>query len=165
LILSPAFVAAGIYLTLKHLVLAFGQKRSRIQARYYTWIFISCDFTSLLLQGIGGGFAGGAGQDAHLRDVGTDLMMAGIIFQVVTLLAFAALVLDYAVRTWRAWDVVSMDAKALLKQRRFKGFLAAMILAFLTVFMRCIYRIAEMAGGWGNPIMSDQPSFVTLEGL
>ena len=25
--------------------------------------------------------------------------------------------------------------------------------------------IAEMAGGWGNPIMQDEPSFIVLEGL
>jgi hypothetical protein len=26
-------------------------------------------------------------------------------------------------------------------------------------------RIAEMAGGWGNEIMQDEPSFIVLEGL
>jgi len=25
--------------------------------------------------------------------------------------------------------------------------------------------IAEMAGGWGNHIMQDEPSFIVLEGL
>jgi hypothetical protein len=28
-----------------------------------------------------------------------------------------------------------------------------------------INRIAEMAGGWGNEIMQDEPSFIVLEGL
>lgn len=165
LIISPAFVAAGIYLSLKHLVLAFGQKRSKIQARYYTWIFILCDSTSLTLQGIGGGFAGGAGQNQHLRNIGTDLMMAGIIFQVVTLVAFGGLALDYAFRTWRAWGVVSADAKVLMRQKRFKGFLAGLSLAFVTVFTRCLYRIAEMADGWANPIMRDKAGFIALEGF
>lgn len=28
-----------------------------------------------------------------------------------------------------------------------------------------VNRIAEMAGGWGNKIMQDEPSFIVLEGL
>jgi hypothetical protein len=92
-------------------------------------------------------------------------MMAGIIFQVITLVAFATLVLNYAFQTSKAWDIVSPSAKILLLQKRFKAFLVAMTLAFLTVFTRCLYRIAEMVGGWANPIMRDETSFVVLEGL
>lgn len=118
-----------------------------------------------MLQGVGGGFAGGAGQNQHLRNIGTDLMMSGIIFQVVTLVAFGGLVIDYAIRTWSAWSMVSADAKVLMRQKRFKGFLVGLSLAFVTVFTRCLYRIAEMVGGWANPIMRDEASFVALEGL
>ncbi|KAL2068049.1 hypothetical protein VTL71DRAFT_16147 [Oculimacula yallundae] len=150
LIVAPAFVAAGIYLTLKHIILAFGQERSYIQARFYTWIFITCDFISLTLQGIGGGFAGGADDDQKMRDLGTNLMIAGIVQQVATLMAFAYLVTDYAVRTRFAWEAVDPEAKALLTQWKFKGFLAAVFIAFWTVFFRCVYRIAEMVGGWAN---------------
>ncbi|CAL3965615.1 hypothetical protein PZA11_002522 [Diplocarpon coronariae] len=165
LIFSPAFIAAGIYLTLKHLVLAFGQERSRIQARWYTWIFITCDFISLLLQAIGGGMAGSSGDDASLRDLGTNLMIAGIVWQVVTLLAFASLVLDYVLRTRFAWEAVDPSARALLTQAKFKGFMAAITVAFITVFLRCVYRIVEMVGGWANPIMRDEPSFIVFEGV
>ncbi|EKD17926.1 uncharacterized protein L3040_004466 [Drepanopeziza brunnea f. sp. 'multigermtubi'] len=165
LIFSPAFIAAGIYLTLKHLVRAFGEQRSRIPARWYTWIFITCDFISLLLQAIGGGMAGSAGDDADLRDLGTDLMIAGIVWQVATLLAFAGLVVDYVVRTRFAWEAVDPQAKALLASGKFKGFVAAVTVAFVTVFLRCVYRIVEMVGGWANPIMRDEPSFIVFEGV
>jgi hypothetical protein len=30
--------------------------------------------------------------------------------------------------------------------------------------IRCIYRIPEMAGGWGNPRMRDEPVFLGLDG-
>ncbi|PVH81627.1 RTA1-domain-containing protein [Cadophora sp. DSE1049] len=165
LIFAPAFVAAGIYLTLKHLVLAFGQERSRIQARWYTWIFITCDFISLLLQAIGGGMAGSADDDEDLRDLGTNLMIAGIVWQVATLIAFASLVIDYVVRTRFAWEAVDPEAKALLAQKKFKGFVWAVVIAFVTVFFRCVYRIAEMVGGWANPIMRDEISFIIMEGV
>lgn len=165
LVFSPAFIAAAIYLTLKHIVLAFGEERSILKARYYTWIFITCDFISLMMQAAGGGIAASAGDDASFRNIGTDLMIAGIVFQVITLLVFATLTALYAVRTWRAWHLVSLGAKELYAQPKFKAFLAAMTLAFATSFTRCVYRIAEMVGGWANPIMRDEPSFIALEGL
>lgn len=38
LILAPSFLAAGIYLTIKHLVIHLGQESSRLAPRWYTWI-------------------------------------------------------------------------------------------------------------------------------
>jgi hypothetical protein len=165
LIFSPAFIAAGVYLVLKHIVRVFGEERSRIQARWYTWIFITCDFISLMLQAIGGGMAGGAKDDASKRNLGTNLMIVGVCWQVATLTVFAGLVLDYAIRTRKTWDLVSSESKALVTKSSFKGFLIAVAVAFVTIFCRCVYRIAEMVGGWANPIMRDETGFVIMEGL
>lgn len=109
--------------------------------------------------------AGGAGDDADLRDLGTNLMIAGIVWQVATLIAFASLVIDYVVRTRFAWGAVDHEAKALLAQKKFKFFIAAVTVAFVTVFLRCVYRIVEMVGGWANPIMRDEASFIVFEGV
>jgi preprotein translocase subunit SecG len=118
-----------------------------------------------MLQAVGGGLAGGAGSNAVLRNKGTDLMIAGIVWQVATLIAFAGLVLDYVTRTRNHWDQVNEDAKSLSRQKRFKGFIFAVTVAFLAVFLRCIYRIAEMVGGWANPIMRDEVGFMVMEAL
>jgi hypothetical protein len=118
-----------------------------------------------LTQAVGGGFAGGAGNNVNLRNIGTNLMISGIVWQVATLIAFAGLVIDYIIRTRRAWNDVTPEAKSLLKQRKFRGFLAAVAVAFVTVFLRCVYRIAEMVGGWANPIMRDEIGFDVMEGM
>lgn len=109
--------------------------------------------------------AGGAKDDVKKRNVGTDLMITGIVWQVGTLTIFAALVVDYAIRTNRSWSIVSQDSKTLLARSSFKGFLIAVAVAFVTIFCRCVYRIAEMVGGWANPIMRDETGFVIMEGL
>jgi hypothetical protein len=118
-----------------------------------------------MLQAVGGGFAGGAGNNVSLRNKGTNLMISGIVWQVATLLAFAGLVIDYFLRTRRAWNDVTPEAKVLFEQRKFREFLAAVAVAFLAVFLRCVYRIAEMVGGWANPIMRDEIGFDIMEGL
>jgi hypothetical protein len=109
--------------------------------------------------------AGGSDDDEDLRDLGTNLMIAGIVWQVATLIVFAGLVIDYVVRTRRDWENVPESAKALGATKTFKRFAWALLVAFAGVFFRSVYRIAEMAEGWAYPIMRDEPSFVVMEGL
>jgi len=118
-----------------------------------------------MLQAVGGGFAGGAGNNVKLRNTGTNLMISGIVWQVATLIAFFGLVIDYALRTRRAWEQVTPEVKSLLRERKYRSFLAAVAVAFMTVFLRCVYRIAEMVGGWANPIMRDEIGFDIMEGV
>ena len=166
LIYSPAFIAAAIYVTLKHFVLVFGERFSRVPATWYTWMFITCDTISLVLQASGGAIAGGkkAQNDVHERNVGTDIMMAGIIWQVITLTVFAFLVVDYYFKTRSNWAQVTPQGKEVAATGSFKIFAYSIFIAFIAVYIRCVYRIAELAGGWANKIMSDQPSFIALEG-
>jgi hypothetical protein len=168
LIISPAFISAAIYLTLKHVTLAFGPEYSRLKPNFYTWIFICCDIFTLILQGAGGGIAASAKTDS-MQKIGNDLMMAGIVLQVVILLAFATASADFLLRLRRASKrtnaMLSPEAHSLVAQTRFQLFVAGLVLAFLTVFTRCCYRIAEMAGGWANPIMQNETDFVVLDGV
>ena len=76
LIISPAFVSAGIYLTLKHIVITFGESWSWLRPAWYTYIFIAGDLLSLVLQGAGGGLAATADNGSSLQDVGTNLMVS-----------------------------------------------------------------------------------------
>ena len=159
-----AFLAAGVYLTLKHITLNLGPEHSRLKPRYYTWIFITCDFISLLLQAIGGATAATANTDPLLK-TGGNIMLAGIVFQVVTLLVFLGLAIEYFVRLSANRRSMSEGATQLLHSNRFRVFLAAVSAAFLAIFIRCIYRIAEMADGWANPIMRSEPEFIVFDGV
>lgn len=158
LIIAPAFVTAGIYLTLKHIVLEVGPEFSRIKPRMYTWIFIPCDIFSLVLQAIGGALAATAKYGDSMQKTGNDLMMAGIVWQVITLLVFGLLVVVYAISARSSMSPVKRSGK-------FKLFAASLFFAYLTIFVRCVYRIAEMAGGWGNSIMQNEPEFIVLDSV
>jgi hypothetical protein len=165
LIISPAFVSAGVYLTLKHIVLNFGERWSRLRPNWYTWIFIGGDLLSLVLQGAGGGLAATADNGSSLQDVGTNLMIAGVIWQVVCLAFFGYFLAEYTIRTHRHRDELSPSAMSLLNSNKFRYFMGAVIVAFVTVFTRCVYRIPELTGGWGNELMRNEPEFIVLEGI
>jgi len=165
IVIAPAFFAAGIYLTLKHIILETGSSFSRLKPRLYTWIFILCDFFSLVLQGAGGGIAATASPGSNAQVVGNNLMMAGIVWQVFTLIVFGILVSDYAFRAYKRRAEFAPSAIKLTQTLRFKLFISGLILAYITVFTRCVFRIGEMAKGWGNPIMQSESDFIALDSV
>ncbi|KAK5070980.1 hypothetical protein LTR64_003955 [Lithohypha guttulata] len=167
LILGPAFNSAAIYLTMKHIALAFGPEYSSLKPKWYTWIFITGDLFSLVLQAIGGGMAATADDDDARRDAGTYIMLAGICWQVVTLIVFAAVIGHYIIRRRRAINsghALSAEANAVWHDKKFRLFMFAVATAFGAVLIRCIYRIPELAAGWASEIMRDEPSYIALEG-
>ncbi|KAF1967794.1 RTA1-domain-containing protein, partial [Bimuria novae-zelandiae CBS 107.79] len=176
LVLAPSFVAAAIYLTLKHFVLYCGPKYSLLKAQLYPWIFVGCDFGSIVLQAIGGGVAAGGGSSDNLNivNVGNNLIVTGIAFQVATMAVCGVLVLVYLFRYRRARaerhaatekSDFDMSRASGPVSRKLYVFGAMLVLAYFTILIRCIYRIPEMAGGWGNPLMRKEKEFLLLDGM
>lgn len=163
LVLAPTFIAAGIYLTLKHIILALGPEHSRLKPRLFTWIFISCDVGSLVLQAVGGGVAAAAGNDQQLLQVGDDIIIAGIAFQVATMAVCGILAAEFFWRIKRSGSGAFSEKS--VGRRSIHLILFAEIFAYTTVLIRCIYRLPEMAGGWGNPLMQKEDEFLVLDGM
>ncbi|KAK5136759.1 hypothetical protein LTR08_002055 [Meristemomyces frigidus] len=146
LILSPSFLAAGIYLTLKHQVIYFGSAMSRLKPRFYTWIFISCDVLSILAQAAGGGVA--SAETTALVDVGDDLMIAGIAFQVATMFVCLCLAADFGYQVFKQHGHRKPTADEMLETKELPS----------------SFSLPEMAGGWGGPLMQNQVEFMILDG-
>jgi hypothetical protein len=163
LIISPAFNAAAIYLTLKHVAIAFGPEASRLRPKYYTWIFITFDLLALILQGTGGGMAATSNNNDHQLTTGDNLMLTGIAWQDATLLAFGLMFGDYVWRRRASGVPLSKVAVATASDKKFQIFMVAISIAYLAILIRCVYRIAEMANGWRNPIMQSQGLFIGLD--
>lgn len=146
LILAPSLMSASIDLTLKHIVIVFGDATSRIRPGLYTWVFIGLDVASIVIQAIGGAVAAGATGSGSVNrtmlDVGNNLMLAGIIVQVAQLIAFALVAADYIWRTKKYYRTrpVPEIAQYYLASTAFRGFCIAVTVAFCAILIRCIYR-------------------------
>ncbi|KAK4169987.1 RTA-like protein [Cladorrhinum sp. PSN259] len=168
IILAPTLICISIYLTLKHVCLALNPALSPIKPKWYPFIFVPLDVSCLLVQAIGGSLAaGGAKKNLKLVSHGNRAIIAGIVLQVIVLGGFGGVCGVYWVRVkrWMKSGNVNGEAVALWREKKFRLFVYAVTGAYSGVLIRCIYRIAEMAGGWGNHIMQDEPSFVVLEGF
>lgn len=162
---APAFYAAGIYYTLKHICLTFGSEFSRLRPKFYTWIFISCDLFSIILQAIGGAVSS-ASSDLTILNVGTNIMIAGLVTQVFTLVVFGLLAGDYGMAVYRNRNNLNPATHSLRQTMRFKLFILALWVAYIGILVRCSFRVAELAGGWSNnPILRSQGLFIGLDSV
>ncbi|KAF2226233.1 RTA1 like protein-domain-containing protein [Elsinoe ampelina] len=162
LILGPAFISASVYLTLKHFALALGREKSLLRPEWYTWVFITADIVSIVLQAVGGALASSAETEVE-SDRGGNIMLAGIAWQVVSLAAFGVLGLLYAFRVWSRRAGMTAGQEGLVRSKRFRAFVGAVMLAYTTIMVRCIYRIPELAGGWSNELMRKELEFAVLD--
>ncbi|KAG8420477.1 hypothetical protein J3459_011054 [Metarhizium acridum] len=173
LTIGPAFMAAGCYLCLRRIVSAFGPENSRLPPEYYTRIFIPCDVVSLVLQAVGGAMAATAAHNHDSADLGSDIMIAGLAFQVATMLGFITAASDFAVGTYRRYR--AQGASALCRGRRARADAAHAAVQALprraVRLPRCSscggapFVVAELSEGWTGPVMADQGMFVGFEGV
>ncbi|KAF8855425.1 RTA1-domain-containing protein [Acephala macrosclerotiorum] len=163
LTIGPIFIAAAIYLCLARLVVVYGEHLSAMKPRSYTLIFCCCDFISLVIVAVGGAKAALADTHVAVRR-GSNIMVAGLAIQVVSLLLFMTLSLEFAYRCYRRRAELSLKHRDLYTSQRFKIFLACLTISTLTLFTRSIFRVAELSSGFGGHLANDEVSYMILEG-
>ena len=88
-----------------------------------------------------------------------DVAIAGLSFQVFTLVIFIALAAEYAFRYSKA---VGPESKL---PPRFKIFVLFLSASIILILIRCAYRIDELKDGYGGSLIHDQGLFIGLEGV
>jgi hypothetical protein len=162
LILAPTLVAASISITFKHIVLQEGPQYSFLKPKLYPYIFVGTDFFSIVIQAAGGGVSASATDvsppNQALLDAGSALLVAGTAFQAANMIFCGGIVLVWYWRLNRARKaglaprrkigVASSAAGGQLEgdeldgdqQRNFEFFIWAIVIAYVAIIIRCIYR-------------------------
>jgi hypothetical protein len=123
-----------------------------------------CDFISLVLQAAGGALAATqhAGDSSRL---GVNIMIAGLVFQVLSLSIFIAFSLEFAWRAHKARESdLNFDFFNIRKRTMFRVLPYAIAVATITIYIRCVFRVAELWDGFGGKLANDQTAFMILEG-
>ena len=102
---------------------------SRFPPVLFCWVFIPCDVVSLILQAAGGAMSASSNGG---NDAGVDIALAGLAFQVITLVFFSITVVDYMVLSRHIWQPTKLP----MKFKIFCGFLGLSTVLILT---RCSY--------------------------
>lgn len=109
-------------------------------------------------------------------------MIAGLAVQVVSLGLFMVLCINLALRVRKQWGNRNMATEDMYTSKQWKGFLigelssliilsnvpntmTALGVATLLVFVRCVFRCAELSGGFNGDLFNDEVAFMILEGM
>ncbi|KAL8400316.1 hypothetical protein RB594_000626 [Gaeumannomyces avenae] len=151
---GPVYFCAAIYVTLYKLIIFLDPTLSRLPPRSYIWTFLFCDVVALVLQATGGGLSTST---SGRSQAGVDMGLAGLAFQVATMLAFSASLADYLVRYLRSPGRPPLGA-------RLRVFLFALGAATALILGRSAYRVEELSKGYSGPSIRNEPLFIGLEG-
>jgi len=153
LIIAPVFFSAAAYITLGALIRIVGRDSSLLSPRMYVIIFSSFDVISLVIQAIGGGSASVADQRGTSTKAGTHIMVAGILFQLATMLVFVVFALDF-VRRSAGMEKPGATSKCIY----------ALGFSILVIVIRSIYRSIELLQGWSGYLITHERYFIALDG-
>ncbi|KUI60923.1 hypothetical protein VP1G_08112 [Cytospora mali] len=157
LIIAPVFFSAALYVLLGILIIDLGRASSILSAKWYTIVFCTCDLVSLVVQAVGGAMASMANTNAQ-QTKGTHIMVAGIAFQLGTMTLFGLLVGDFIRRiSSRRLGLRSSITRVL------KLLLLALLVSFVMIYIRSIYRTIELAQGWSGYLITHQGYFIGLD--
>ncbi|KAH8882615.1 parasitic phase-specific protein PSP-1 [Thozetella sp. PMI_491] len=152
---GPVYYSAAIYVTLAAAINYFSPGISRFNPKLFYWVFIPCDLVSLAVQAAGGAISASTSGQGQ---IGVDLALAGMAFQVFMLVIFISLFVDYLTRYFRSGQTAAFGT-------RLKIFFTFMGLATFLILIRCIYRLVELREGYSGDLVSNEALFIGLEGV
>lgn len=141
----------------------FAPELSRVKPVFFYFGFITCDIISLALQAAGGAMSSSSsGDDADSGEVGVDISLAGLAFQVATIMTFSCFLIDFIIRYFRS---PQGRKAASIVGIRLKIFFSFMFFSMLLTVARSIYRVIELREGYDGDLIRDEPIFIALEGV
>ncbi|QRW20637.1 RTA1-like protein [Rhizoctonia solani] len=169
-IIAPSFMTAAMFLILPKIINELGTGYSRMPPRLYSIIFITADVTALVIQAVGGAMASIANTlDGAER--GGRIMLGGIVIQLVAVVLYTLLGLEFSVRFGLDRPV---RASHVSDQRKHAGWihvprgivwmLVGLIIATIFIIIRSIYRTIELTDGWNGGIISTEKWFNWFDG-
>ncbi|KAF7334945.1 RTA1-like protein [Mycena venus] len=171
-IVGPTPLLAANFLTLGKLVERLGPRYCRLPPKMYSIMFLACDLVALCVQAAGGAIASIAVGKKRDPESGGHIMLGGIIFQLIAILAYVSLAAEFLVRytTERPMSKSNEHRGTLTPRLRLLvGALAlntlCLVVRNIDIDIRAIYRTVELINGFSGPIISTQWYFNVFDGM
>lgn len=159
LLLAPIFFAATLYMTYSRIVRAVdGESCSIIPLRWATRVFVCGDVASFFIQGGGGAILSKATTQSKVN-LGNDVIVAGLVFQVVMFATFLVCCVTFNMRFRRT--AATNNTRGFANEIPWQSCLVVLYVTSVAIMIRNIYRVIEYAmGSSGYLLMNEWPTYV-----
>ncbi|GAA5873391.1 hypothetical protein JCM16303_001112 [Sporobolomyces ruberrimus] len=140
LVISPTFFSAALYWCLGLIIQLVAPQHSLLSPKAFKINFVIADFISLVVQGVGGGIAGSAISQPDL-DLGSNIMLGGIVFQLFVMIVYVGYGLYWG---YKARHEIAQSGK------KMHYMLYALLAASLCIIARGIFRTIELEEGFSG---------------
>ncbi|CAJ0538696.1 Ff.00g066820.m01.CDS01 [Fusarium sp. VM40] len=152
LIIAPNLFTVGLYIILGALINRLGRQSSILTPKMYATVFLTCDIIALVIQAVGGGMASTEADKIHGNTKpGTNIMVAGSVFQMAAMVVFTVLVLDFMRRVSLKTSYLESNKNRPEQHealpRSYIWLLAAVFISLTMIFVRSIYRTIKLIQG------------------
>ncbi|KAJ6552992.1 RTA1-like protein [Mycena capillaripes] len=162
-IIAPTPLIAVNFILLSWIVTRLGSCYARLTPIRYAILFVSCDILALMIQAAGGGIASTAA-DLNGTKLGANIMLAGIVFQFAAIVTYCGLAADFLIH-YHADRPLKLDSSGRgVLDANVKTMICGLAFSTLLLFIRSIYRIVELAGGWQGRVLHTEVYFNVLDG-
>ncbi|KAI0361569.1 RTA1-domain-containing protein [Trametes cingulata] len=175
LVLAPTPFVAALFIGFGRVSDRLGAEYSRLRPSLYSKIFLTCDITSLLIQGGGGGIAATSTTDPSKVRLGSNIILGGLFIQIIAMSIFVACMCEYAYRravdrpfrkpAMMSYREAGTPAVHRTLTRPMKMLIAGICLATGFIYIRSVYRIIEFINGFDGPIAHNQTLFELFDGM
>ncbi|OLN85251.1 Protein RTM1-like protein 2 [Colletotrichum chlorophyti] len=160
-VLAPVLVAAGNYLLIGRLIRAVLPPTRhtiyKIPGARLTRLFVGCDVVAFLVQGTGSGIASGGNWTGTLGAVGTNVLVAGLGFQVLAFGCYMCVLVRFRVLAGREEREAAPEGWRLV--------LRAVCASSGLILLRSVFRVVEFAEGTNGYIFRNEWLFWVFEAL
>lgn len=136
------------------MVLILGRHLLPFPPKVYVITILVVDFSCLSLQAIGGGLAGAAFSKGTSTAPGTNIMVVGILAQLVSTCVFSVL---FNNALYRGFDQITRNKHLMI-------LCGATLLSVACMIVRGVYRSIELLQGWRGYLITTERFTVALEG-
>jgi len=172
LTIAPAFIMGGIYNLLGKFIVVYGESYALMAPILYSYVFMLCDVVSLVVQAAGGAIAASATTDSENK-IGTHIMVAGLAFQVLSMSVYVFLFTHFFHKikflSKSKHEAMEYDFNPKYKELRsrkiFQWFPYIVALCVALVYIRCVYRVVELAQGWHGYLITHEIYLFFLDAM
>ncbi|TEY31807.1 hypothetical protein BOTCAL_0775g00010 [Botryotinia calthae] len=167
--IAHGLFTVSIYMTYSRILLHYGPHLSSFSPKANSITFMAADWIALILQVAGGAIADTAATEAGMNSE-TNILVAGLSFQVFGLIVLMIAVADYTFkvsgeRTRRqAANWTAGEDKIGASERKMRYLCYSLTVATVLILIRSIFRVAELAKGFQSKLANEEVTFMIFEG-
>ncbi|EPX75364.1 uncharacterized protein SOCG_04606 [Schizosaccharomyces octosporus yFS286] len=161
LLLAPIFYSAVLYVLLYRWALIYGPQYSLLPPRLYVGLFVTVDVIAFLVQCAGGGLT----SVNSLRNLGFNIALAGVIFQLAFTILYILLLILFLIGVLKHKPMRRTGASSAGSPRTRTNDLVflCLILSTVAVLVRIVYRTIEFASGRQSKVATTELWFALFD--